>query len=245
MRRLLIVMWLLVPIGLIAYHYGPGQIRLQRDRAAKQLRLARSAESREDWKAAHDAYQQALIDLPDGDKDTRLLTRLAMAKTRTYLGELPEAMEEVEGLLDDANLQTSNRKIIDNIRSTAGTMHYYLAWLMRLEGADKDEWTEQTEMARQHFRLLAEDAQVRGDVSANGHEENLEATIRLARMDLSELKGLPLPKQCNGNCNCSGKCRKQKESRTKFAKKPGDARQEISKDKSKNAGQNDRPEGGS
>ena len=69
------------------------------------------------------------------------------------------------------------------------------------------------------------------------------STIRLARMDLSELKGLPLPKECNGNCNCSGKCRKQKESRTKVAKKPGDARQEIQKDKG--AGKNDRPEGGS
>ena len=54
---------------------------------------------------------------------------------------------------------------------------------------------------------------------AVGHEQNLEATIRLARMDLSELKGLPLPKECNGNGNCAGKCRKQKESRTKIPKK--------------------------
>ena len=35
--------------------------------------------------------------------------------------------------------------------------------------------------------------------------ENLESAIRLARMDLTELQGLPLPKQCKG-C-CSGKCK--------------------------------------
>ena len=246
MRSLLAVLWLLVPVGLIAFHYGPGQAKLARDRAARQLSIARSAEAREDWKAANAAYGQALLDLPAGDTDARLRTRLAQAKTRMYLGEMPEASEDVEGILQDALDQSpNNRELQNELRSTAGSMHYYLAWLMRLEGADKDEWTEQTEAARQDFRLLAEDAQSRGDSSAKAHQENLEATIRLARMDLSELKGLPLPKQCNGNCNCSGKCRKQKESRTKIPKKGGDARQQISKDKSSSAGMNDRPGGGS
>jgi hypothetical protein len=94
--------------------------------------------------------------------------------------------------------------------------------------------------------MLSENAIARGDAKGAGeHEKNLEATIRLARMDLSELKGLPLPKECQGNCNCAGKCRKQKESRSKVPKKGQDARQEISKDKAKGAGANDRPDGGS
>jgi len=246
MRKLLAVLWLLVPVGLIAYHYGPGQLKLQRDRAARQVSLAREAEGRDDWKGAYEAYAKALHDLPDVDKDARLMTRLAQAKTRMYFGELPEAMEDVESLLGDATADTTNRALQDQIRSTAGSMHYYTAWAMRLEGAETAEWTEQTEAARQHFRMLSENAIERGDAKAAGeHEKNLEATIRLARMDLSELKGLPLPKECNGNCNCAGKCRKQKESRSKVPKKGKDARQDIAKDKAAGAGANDRPEGGS
>jgi hypothetical protein len=246
MRKLLAVLWLLIPVGLIAYHYGPGQVKLQRDRAARQLSFAREAEQRDDWRAAFEAYGRALHELPDGDKDARLLTRLSQAKTRMYFGELPEAMEDVENLLADASSETANRALQDQIRSTAGSMHYYVAWAMRLEGAETAEWTEQTEAARQHFRMLSENSIARGDAkSAVEHEKNLEATIRLARMDLSELKGLPLPKECNGNGNCAGKCRKQKESRSKVPKKGNDARQEISKDKQKGAGTNDRPEGGS
>ena len=121
-------------------------------------------------------------------------------------------------------------------------MDYYAAWLMRLEGACADEWTLETEQARQHFRLLAEDAQAHGEPAAK-HQENLEATIRLARMDLSELKGLPLPKECQNCSNCSGKCRSQRESRSKVPKKSDDARQEVQEEKQKSAGQNDRPEG--
>jgi hypothetical protein len=245
MRKLLVVLWILIPVGLLAYHYGPGQERLARDRAARQLRLAHAAESRDDWRAANAAYGQALIDLPNSDVDTRLAVKLAQAKTRMYLGELPEATQDVEGLLDDALRDSKNVALQDQIRSTAGSMHYYVGWLMRLEGADKDEWLEQTEAARQHFRLLAEQSAARGDTGAADHEKNLEAAIRLERMDLSELKGLPLPKECKGNCDCSGKCRKQRESRSKVGKKASDARQDITKDKAKGAGMNDRPEGGS
>ena len=52
------------------------------------------------------------------------------------------------------------------------------------------------ESARQAYKLLAEEAEKRGDAAAaKKHREDLEASIRLARMDLSELQGLPLPSQ--------------------------------------------------
>jgi hypothetical protein len=69
---------------------------------------------------------------------------------------------------------------------------------MRLEGASTDEWTVEVENARQHFRLLAEENLPHGKEAARPYQENLEATVRLARMDLSELQGLPLPKFCEG-----------------------------------------------
>jgi LemA protein len=50
----------------------------------------------------------------------------------------------------------------------------------------------EVESARQNLRLLAEDD---GTSDVRGVQEDLEATVRLARMDLTELQGLPLPSQ--------------------------------------------------
>lgn len=243
MRKLLAILWLMIPIGMVAYHFGPGQPMLARDRAAKQIAEARAAESRKDWSVAQAAYRQALSDLPEADVDARLATRLALAKTRPQLGELPEAMADAEAILDDAIRDSKDAALQDEIRSAAGQMHYHVAWLMRLEGAEADEWTEQTEAARQHFRLLSEESKAD---ARDGHEKNLEATIRLAQMDLSELKGLPLPSQCKNSGNCSGKCRSQKQGRKK---PPGegssDAREKIQEQKTKSAGNGGNPGGGS
>lgn len=245
MRRLATILWLLVPVCIIAWHYGPGQDSLARDQASAFIKNARFAESKDDWKGARENYRQALMLMPSGDSDVRLALQLAQAKTRMYVGELPEAMEEVDTLLEEAISVGASKALLDEIRSTSGLMHYYVAWLMRLEGAETEEWTEQTEIARQQFRLLSEQLASAGNAEAKAYQENLEAVIRLARMDLSELKGLPLPKECEGNGNCSGKCRSQKESKTKAAPKPSDIRQEISEQKSSGASQNDRPRGGS
>ena len=96
---------------------------------------------------------------------------------------------------------------------------------MRLELAEKKEWKEPLEKARQNFRLLAEQT-AKTDAKASGdHQKNLEAVVRLARMDLSEVQALPLPKKCEGNKNVCSKCRGQKKSnKPKDMKKKEDAR---------------------
>jgi hypothetical protein len=82
-----------------------------------------------------------------------------------------------------------------------------MTWLMRLEGLPQEEWEPEIESARQHFRQLAE----KGTGGKERYQEKLESAIRLARMDLTDLQGQPLPCNCKG-C-CSGKSNKQ-------AKKP-------------------------
>jgi len=242
MRKLFAVAWLIFPVGVLAYHYGPGQTGVAHDAVGAHLSIARAAEARDDWQGAMKAYADAAAVTPQNEPSTRLKIRLAHARARMYAGDLPEAMEDLETTLTDALAQNAPRELVKEIRSSVASMHYYAAWLMRLEGAQADEWTVETEQARQHFRLLAEDATAYGEPS-DAHQKNLEATIRLARMDLSELKGLPLPKECKNCSNCSGKCRSQRESRTKVPKKSDDARQDVQKDKQSGAGQNDRPEG--
>ena len=46
---------------------------------------------------------------------------------------------------------------------------------------------------RQTYKLLAQEE--RDDAKKLALQEDLESSIRLARMDLSELQGLPLPSQ--------------------------------------------------
>ena len=81
-------------------------------------------------------------------------------------------------------------------RSTAAIAQYYITWLMRLEGMGREEWEPEIDAARATYKLLAEQAQERGNtVEAKKHQEDLESAVRLARMDLGELQGLPLPSQ--------------------------------------------------
>ena len=245
MRKVLAVVWLLIPVGLLALHYGPGQTGLARDRVAKLVAQAKQSEAKEDWRAAMKTYADAIAAAPDGDNETRLKLRLAHGKARVYAGELPEALVDMESVFEDSVAQNASPALTKEVRGTLASLHYYAAWLMRLEGAGPEEWTLETEQARQHFRLMAEDARAASDASADGYQKNLEATVRLARMDLSELKALPLPKECQ-NCSggdCSGKARKQRQSRTQVKKQSKDAREQVSEDKAKTAGKSDRPEG--
>jgi hypothetical protein len=78
---------------------------------------------------------------------------------------------------------------------------------MRLEGAPREEWEPEIEASRQNYKLLAEDptskctsagaACDKGDeqVASVRAAENLESAIRLERMSLTDLQGLPLPSQ--------------------------------------------------
>ena len=247
-KRLFIAVWVLIPVVLLAVHYGPGQRGIARDRAAEKLALAQAAENTESWSDAMQHYADALAALPSTDAKQRYQIRLASAKARMYSGELPEAKADLEGLLADAQKSSADASLVREIRANLASAEYYAGWLMRLEGAATEEWMAETESSRQHFRLLAEQTQSQPIASlATDYQKNLEAVIRLELMDLSELKGLPLPKQCKNCSNCSSKCRKQRES---ACKNPGngkseDAREKIAKEKQQGAGKSSREGTGS
>lgn len=234
-RKFLLTLWLLIPIAVLAFHYGPGQKGLARDNAADKVKAAQLAESKEDWKGAVSAYAEALTLVPIEQKAERNRLQLAHANARMFAGELPEAIQEMESLVTDMLKDNAEAQQIREVRGTLASAEYYAGWLMRLEGATLQEWMMEAELARQNFRLLAEETSEQSTV-AQDYEKNLEATIRLERMDLSELQGLPLPKQCQGCKNCSQKCRSQRASQCKEPKEqePKDARK---------AGVGKRPEG--
>jgi tetratricopeptide (TPR) repeat protein len=234
-KRLFLACWCLLPIGLIAYHYGPGQRDLARNQAAEQLKLAHAAESAGEWREAVLAYDRALSALPPDDQVARTRLQIARFEARTWAGELPEAIVDLEDAL--TVMRDKQPQLETELRARLAAGEYYLGWLMRLEGAPSEEWTLEVDQARQHFKHLAEQAQKGGQTAeAVAQQKNLEAVIRLARMDLSELESLPLPMKCQGNKNCSQKCRSQRESRCEnpAPKEKKDAR---------NAGAGKRPEG--
>ena len=245
-KKLFVAVWLLIPIVLLAVHYGPGQKGVARDQAAAKIAAAQKAERAEAWAEAVELYGAALAALPAGNLKDRFKLRLAQAKARVFAGELPEAMADMETLLGDALKSNADAAPTREVRGALAGAQYYAGWLMRLEGAATEEWMAETESSRQPFRLLAEPSQQTGEPTlAVRHQKNLEALIRLELMDLSDLKGLPLPKQCKNCSHYSSKCRKQHASNCKAPGKSQDVREQISEQKQKNAGSNGRSGTGS
>lgn len=237
--KLMVAAWLVTPVVLLGLHYGPGQRSLAQDRVKSAVAQAQSAEAKKDWSAAAAAWRKAVDAVPaqDGDQRVRLTLKYQMA--RVMKGELPQALEDTATLLTQSRAWNVSPEVDRELRADLGAMHYWAAWLMRLEGAAAGEWEPVADQARQHFRYLAESA----PSGTDAQKKNLESTIRLIRMDLSELQGLPLPKECQACKNCSGQCKSQREGRCKSDKmsdEKKDARQQVQMDKTKSAGVHNR-----
>jgi len=211
MRRVLLFVWLLIPVALGAYHYGPGQDRLRADRAAEAVARADAAArearavaakegddaARSHWAEAALAYAEAIELLPAGQTREGQALRLERAKAQMFVSQLPEACRDLASLVDEiAGESSPNEELLDGARAALANAQYYTTWLMRLEGATREEWEPQIEASRQNYKLVAQKAEAAGDQRlAAATKEDLEAAIRLARMDLTELQGLPLPSQ--------------------------------------------------
>lgn len=226
MRTLVLLGWLMVPVAFGAYHYGPGQEKLRLDDAGRALREADRLAAAEEWSGAVAKYDAALSQLPEGRLDEARRIKLSRAKARMQDRKLPEAYADLSELVDQLeDDKAADPKLRDDAREAFANSQYYMTWLMRLEGLPAAEWEPEIDGSRQAYRLLAEQAEARGDRDkAKAHREDLESAIRLARLDLDELQGLDLPSQCK-NCK-SGQCKKpgKKPGKSSGQKPPKDAR---------------------
>ncbi len=194
MRGFWLTIWLLVPVVGWAYHMGPGQHRWKMDRVDDLVRDAAQKAEAKKWQEATKQYEEALQLLPEDEQQQGQRIRLELAKAKMLAKQLPEAHQELKDLVDEIEgTEVPDEDLLRESRAALANSQYYITWLMRLEGQPREVWEPEVEGARQTYRLLAEssnDAQ-----KAKGYQEDLESTIRLARMDLSELQGLPLPNQ--------------------------------------------------
>jgi hypothetical protein len=222
MRSWLLAFWLMLPAAVGAYHYGPGQNGLKMDKAAEALAAAKAAQASENWSAALAAYDTALAAVDSKEKpQLAQAIRLGKAQAQMFASQLPEAAAELENLLADLEGDTkADTRTRAEALSSLANAKFYMTWLKRLEGLGEADWQPDVENARQSYRQLAEEAEKSGDTAAaKTFRENLEGTIRLARMDVSELQGMPIPKQCS-NCK-SGQCKKPGRNPKPNAKKDG------------------------
>lgn len=223
MKILILTLWCLIPLGLLAYHYGPGRTGLVLDETASILATAQQQADAENWEDAITGYELALSKLPkEGVAESRSI-RLALAKARMQASALPQAREELAVL--SAELEADPKAdpaVRDAALAELATARFYMTYLMKLEGLPETEWEPEIEAARQERKLLTRRAEESGDEkAAKLHADDLEAAIRLARMEPADLYGKPIPKQCSG-CK-SGKCSGNKPS-PKPGKKPEDSR---------------------
>jgi hypothetical protein len=197
MRVFILIAWLMAPVLVAAYHYGPGQDRLKLDDVAGLVRQAEHHVAQEEWASAVERYDEALRLLPgERVREARRL-RLERAKAQMLAKKLPEAHADLQNLVAELSENAAeDPALLAEARSVQASSQYYMTWLMRLEGQARDVWEPEIEAARQTYRLLAEQADGAGaQTVARKHREDLESAIRLARLDLSELQGLPLPSQ--------------------------------------------------
>lgn len=222
MKILVLTLWCLVPVGLLAYHYGPGQEQMVLDQSAALLDGAKSKAASGDLSGAIAGYEDTLAKLPKDKLAEARRIRLELAKARMENSELPKAREELAALADElAQDPNAHAGLRDETLSALASSRFYMTYLMKLEGLPDSEWEPEIEAARQEQKLLVQRASEAGDSAAvKKHGDDLEASIKLARMEPEELYGQAIPKQCN--C-CSGKCASNKPG-TKPSQKPKDGR---------------------
>lgn len=198
MRNILLVGWLLLPIGAWAYHEGPGQDRIALEESDAVIQAAHDAAANGEWKLAVSQYESALGLLPKnpGAYDVGVSQRLQIElnKARMQASGLPEARDELETLVEQMQSDDStDPTLLRDARQALARAQFYKTWLMRLEGLDRTIWEPEIEAARQNWRLLAEKASTTEEAML--HQEDLEAAVRLARLEIEDLQGLPLPSE--------------------------------------------------
>ena len=197
MKKWILSLWLVLPALAVAYHYGPGQRGLVMDDVGLMVQAANHYSNQQDWTKTIELCDQALQTLPEEDLVLRRKVTLEKAKAQMMASQLPNAREALVGLMDEISKDPSVAEDFKNdVRQALASSEFYLTWLMRLEGLGRQDWEPHIESARQHYKLLAESASdAKKPQVALQRKKDLESTIRLARMDLGDLQGLPLPSQ--------------------------------------------------
>ena len=193
MKLTFLLCWLCAPVVWAAWHFGPGQEAIKRDQSDKALATARQAVAVKDFAVAIEGYDAALAALPKEEVAQARRIRLARVKAQIDNHQLPDAHRDLQSLYQELSEDPKAEPgVMNGVREALAEAMYYNTWLMRLEGQTREVWEPEIEGARQHFRHLAEQgSRVMTAADQKRCQVSLESAIKLARMDLAELQGLP------------------------------------------------------
>lgn len=163
MKKWLILAWLLIPVVLVSYHFGPGQAALAYRQAQTHLAVAQALEQNGHFDEAIDRYGETLAALPESDEPApdvllrRDQLRLAQIRARFQLGRLAETLDRLHSLIEDIERDHgADSTLAEDARDLLGRVHYQAMVALRLESAEESVWIKHWELARQNFRFLAE-----------------------------------------------------------------------------------------
>ena len=163
MKKWLVLGWLMIPVVLMSYHFGPGQDALAFRQAQEHLATAQQLEAAGHYEEAIDAYAETLVTLPMTDEpDVDVATardqlRLAQIRGHFQLGRLAETIASLNVLIANVEREHGARSpLAYDVRDFLGRVHFQAMVALRLESAEKDVWRRHWEMSRQNFRFLAE-----------------------------------------------------------------------------------------
>ncbi len=159
-KKFLILLWMLFPVGVAAYHFNAGPGQMARERAyARLIEIQHMAGEKEPaWEEIIRGYNELAAELPpDEDPLVFCQIRLATCEARLEMLDLATAIEDLTRLLQETStVYGENAPITRGVREQLGKAHYYATWMLKTSGASEREWRPFAERARQLFRYLAE-----------------------------------------------------------------------------------------
>jgi hypothetical protein len=185
-KKWLIILWLLIPVVLVSYHFGPGQRELAWREAAALRAEAVKHEKNQHWEQAIAAYGQALSAVPTSGDNASAATlardqlRLAQLRAAFQLGKLDDTLTDTRQFVEHVEAtHGAQSQLAYDARDFLGRVHYQAMIALRLESAEKQVWMKQWELSRQNFRFLAEHSQ-----AGRNHldRQNLEVVIKSANL---------------------------------------------------------------
>ena len=221
MKKYFVLLWLLFPVPVLVFHYAKGRDWMELDVARDLMRRAESAEKAHDWAGAERLYREADGHIASDRRELKLRAGLSIIRTEVRTGGVVAALDDAEKLLADETFATMPETFRSEARETISRIHYHAAWVMRLEGAHRELWMEEAELARQGYRSLVEyDLESASAERIRPAKEDLEAAVALQRLSYGALIARPLPEegQCMGNCNLSEKMNERRKKRGKSPK---------------------------
>ena len=179
MRRWLILLWLLIPVALLSYHYGPGQDAIALAESREHYQRAIRYRAQGHYEEAIQSYGDSLSKLPADQRQTSALQhqlRLGQLQTQFEQGRLAECLSGLALLLSDVDRDLGNEsKLAFEVRESLGRAHYQAMLALRLEAAEEDVWMRHWELSRQNYRFLAEHTPSSRNLT---DRKNLEVVIK-------------------------------------------------------------------